>query len=75
MTKLEEEIAEVIENAEYADDSTEVKAHLIAEVAKKYIEKAYDDGEITGEVAKEDSRTTEWIQAEKDLWLKENGVI
>ncbi len=90
MTKLEEEIARALPFAhsfDYAKGATDFHevpdeylaqvAKAAAEVAKRYIEKAY----IEGYYALANTDSEEWPHPEKitgqvlaDKWLKENGI-
>jgi len=75
MTKLEEEIFQ--EMIDVPDDLNltgftleKYQASRAAEVAKRYIEKAFADGTIYGRF---EGQNKHWDQATKK-WLKENGV-
>lgn len=75
MTKLEEDIREAILSNIYketADEMTDVEkegiARAAAEVAKRYIEKAYDAG-LGKQHLYQGQRKT------KEQWLTENGIL
>jgi hypothetical protein len=72
MTKLQEEMEEAV-NSEFSDHLIAMKC---AEVAKKWIEKAFVDGSDIGSVwALTKNGFTENVQeGEKNAWLKENGI-
>lgn len=74
MTKLEEEIGEAIENAGYLEHDIKTTSKLVAEVTKKYIEKALRDSTndiFTGP----DGIMTKVQNLYVETWLKENGIV
>lgn len=64
MTKLEKEIAEAIETSHYAEHDITMQAKLIADVAKKWMKKAFAAREVHDNGYK-------FIEE----WMKENGII
>lgn len=74
MTKIEEEIKAVIPDFDTcelngADEYNDLVAKAAAEVAKRYIEKAFEAGWTNGHFGGDEKlpRTTQ-------EWLKENGI-
>lgn len=78
MTKLEEDIKSSIRATDWTSmlpevDPEEVMVKAAAEVAKKYIEKAFDYGQFAGNGMAQVISKQKALS--KDEWLKENGVI
>lgn len=78
MTKLEEDIRATIKNLTLDDSSLGklnkiVIAQAAAEVAKRYIEDAWDEGEQYGEIKSEHANYDDLVR-NKSEWLKDNGI-
>ena len=76
MTKIEEEIMDALSKP--SDGKTRLDIHIskvAAEVAKKYIKRAYNAGAYTqmGDVISCD--TMRQHMANEAEWLKENGIV
>jgi hypothetical protein len=78
MTKLEEEILLAINKGDKWNEDTDIGGHMAAwekelakaaaEVAKRYIEKAYDAGLGRSHLYQGQKKT-------KEQWLKDNGIV
>lgn len=78
MTKLEEEILQAIKDADgeydFEDEVFGLEAKAAAEVARKYIEKAWKDRIIIFMESENDDGFKS-DNARMEAWLKENGII
>lgn len=70
MTKLEKEMADAIAGSDTIGDMSKAAA----EVAKKYMEKAYTDGYADGQRPNKGKTVLFRQSGHPYTWLKENGI-
>lgn len=78
MTKLEDEFLDELPDGSLSNPDFQMVRKAFYKVAKKYIEKALDDGEDIGMSCLSiiyNEYDKERAEEEKTKWLKENGVI